>query len=490
MSLTEKTLRSVKWEALSLLIKGTTQIAFLAILARYLSPEDFGLMAIITITINFLNMLTELGLGASLIQRKEINALHIRGAYTTTMLISLLFVVGLYCVAPIVADFFKAPKVVIYIRSISLIFPLFNLGTVSRSILHRKMKFKKMFWINFFSEACGYVPSGIIAAIFGLGVWSLIIALFTSIIINTTLSFLSAPHSLIPILPKKEVSELLLFGTGLSLARFSLYFANYGDNLVVGRSMNVATLGLYEPIFRIMAMPGQYLGTLLDRLLFPAMATIQGEHKKLESIYLKALSMINSILLPFSVIFILSSKEIVLLLLGSKWNAAILPLQILSLAIAFRTSVRISDSVIRAVGAVYDTAARKAIYAIILIVACWIGHFWGLPYVAVGVVVASFINYTLTIHLAFTLIKIKYFYFFSVLKTGLILSAIALIVNIPFISLLRILIDIPSLILTTIIVYNIFAIIVMVYVLPWVFDNNLRWLSSKLFSQGRMNIFF
>ena len=475
MNLLNKTFISVKWVFLSTLVQAITSIIVLAVLARHLSPSDFGLMAIATIINNFLTLFSELGLGASLIQRKNINEAHIKGAFTTSMIMSLILVVLLYCIAPMIADFFNAVSAANIIRIIGLSFPIISFGMVSNALLQKNMEFEKIFWIEISAYVFGYAFVSIILALNGFGVWSIVLSVLCQNVINSIMLCVVKPYSLIPGLPKREISELLSFGGGLSLARLILYFANQGDYAIVGKYMNPGILGLYERIMKIMILPGQYLGNILDRVMFPAMAEIQNDYNSLKDIYLKAMSIVNFIMIPISVVLIITCREIVNLLLGPKWDAAIIPLQVLFFGITFRTTVRISDSTIRALGAVYPSAKRKAIYAVAIIIGCWVGHFYGLIGIAIAVNIAVLINYALMTQMTIKLLKIKYINLFETLYAGIIMVLIVFVISIFATILIRAISHNVILKLTFIAVIEIIGLGVLYHLFPNFFKKNIRW---------------
>ena len=130
------------------------------------------------------------------------------------------------------------------------------------------------------------------------------------------------------------------------------------------------------------------------------MAKVQGNPQQLRTAYRRGISLIALVMLPASVVLVILAPELVSVLLGPRWSAAVAPFQVLAAGLLFRTSYKMSDSISRATGAVYRRAWRQGVYAFLVIGGAWIGQRWGVEYVALGVVVALGINFYLMAQLS------------------------------------------------------------------------------------------
>src|SRR5699024_2924759 len=119
------------------------------------------------------------------------------------------------------------------------------------------------------------------------------------------------------------------------LSRLISRFSSNGLNLVLGKFFHPAQLGLFERTNTIKSLPSSYLGDVLDTIMFPAMAEIQSENDRVFKVYQHGLGVVNTLLMPLALFLIIYSKEIVLLLLGSNWIDAVLPLQIMFIVLPF-----------------------------------------------------------------------------------------------------------------------------------------------------------
>jgi PST family polysaccharide transporter len=436
-TLTDKTLRGGAWQFLSVIVQAVLQLLVISVLARYVLPREFGIIALAGIATGFAHLLSDLGLGPALVQMKEINNKHIRVSFTFGILLALLIYLILWVVADPMAKFFTQTEVRSIIRIISLSIPIGSIGLTAHSLLERNLRFKELFLVSFISYLCGYVPVGLCLAVYDYGAWSIVVALLTQTFIAIILLFRVCPHSVVPSLAWRELLELLTYGGGHTLSKIFNFGAQKGDYFVVGRFLGADILGMYERAFRIMQLPGQYIGQVIFKVLFPAMARIQHQPLRLAKVYLSGLGIVNAILFPSSVVLIVLSPELLLILLGPNWVDATLPLQILLGGIAFRSTVGLSDSLSRAVGAVYQSAIRRAFYAIFVVLGSWVGHFWGLTGVAIGVNVAMMIHYVLMAGLSLKFIQNSWRTFFLCHVPGFFVGLMVLILAAPITIFLR-----------------------------------------------------
>jgi O-antigen/teichoic acid export membrane protein len=153
---------------------------------------------------------------------------------------------------------------------------------------------------------------------------------------------------------------------------------------------------------------------VLDRVLFPTMARVQDDPRRLTSAYLRGIASVVLLTLPAGVVVAVLAPELVTVAFGSQWQGMVAPFQVLALGMMFRISCRMSDSLSRATGKVYRRAWRQALYAGFVFLGAWLGHGWGVTGVALGVLCAFFINYLMMAHLSLSLVQISWAQFAQV----------------------------------------------------------------------------
>lgn len=393
MSLTQKLKNAGIWQLLQVVIQAIIQFGYIAIMARLLSKADFGLMALASSFIGIGVIFSEGGMGSALIQRQNITQKHINAALQGSLFIGLAIFITFFLTAHFIAEFYNQPLLELIIKVIGVNVIISSVNNVSRGLLQKNFKFKITSNITIFSSITGYTV-GIVLAFLGFGVWSLVAATLIISLLSTVCMLYYAPIKLSLKFYFQEWKELFSFGFGVILLKINNYIASQGVNLVLGKILQPAQLGVFERTYSIKTIPSSYLGNILDAIMFPAMSEIQDENERLFRVYQHSLGVVNSVLMPVAVFLIFFSKEVVLILLGDKWLEAILPLQIMFVVLPFSSSGRMADSVIRAKGLIYKNVVRKFIYVLVLITTVSIGAFkYGLTGAAIGVTFSHLFNY-------------------------------------------------------------------------------------------------
>jgi O-antigen/teichoic acid export membrane protein len=400
LSLTNRTLNGFLWLFTGKGTQAVLQIVILVVLARLLTPAEFGVVGAALVIVGFSQIFSELGVGPAIVQRAKLSQTHMRVGFTLSLILSCLTGIVIMLSAPLFVAFFRMPELKSVVQVLALIFPITGPSIVAEALLQREMQFKQLTIIRLVSYTVGYGAVGIVLAAIGWGVWALVFAQLGQALINSAIFLLLKREVIGLTLQKKELKQLLNFGTGLSLAKIANYAARQIDNLVVGRWLGAEALGIYGRAYQFMMTPTNLFGSIMNQVLFPAMASVQDEKERLARAYTRALAVIAMFTLPLSGIFIVLAPEIVMVLLGTQWEAVVLPFQILAAVLLFRTSYKISDSLVRALGAVYRSAWRQWVYATAVSVGAWTGHFWGLGGVALGVSLALCLHFTLMLQLS------------------------------------------------------------------------------------------
>jgi PST family polysaccharide transporter len=239
-----------------------------------------------------------------------------------------------------------------------------------------------------------------------------------------------------------------------------------------------------------MAMPASLIGQVLDDVLFPVLAQVQFDLDRVARAYRRCVAGVALITLPLSSVVVVLAPEIVHVLLGPNWNAAILPFQILAIGTLFRTSYKISDSLTRALGAVYQRLWPQWIYAGLVIGGAIIGQHWGIAGVAVAVLIAMVVKFLLMAHLSTRLAAMRWTDFVAAHAAGL---KAALVVGIPAYATattIRAATAVPGwAVLGMTLIVVLFVVAVMLLVNPaWLLGGDGRWLLQRMTGLARNRI--
>ncbi|OGU75974.1 MAG: hypothetical protein A2V93_11085 [Ignavibacteria bacterium RBG_16_34_14] len=330
--LTSKTIHSLKWSYASTITNAVMQIGYTAVMARLLEPKTFGLVAMSGVILKFGSYFAQMGMGQALIQKKELFNDDIRAAFTSSLIMSVIFLMLTWFLAPYAVLIFDNTEVIPIIRVMSISFVLTGISTTSLALIRRNLKFKSLAVIEIISYIIGYAGIGVLFAVLGYGVWSLVFASLAQAFLSGLLSYFVTRHNLLPLFSWKKYKPLFSFGSRVSVISFFEFLGTNLDTLFIGRMLGAGKLGLYNRAFMVVNLPMQYFTFSISRVLFPSLSRIQNDKEKLKKIYLSSISVVGFIL--FSICFGISvtAEQIVMVILGEKWIAAVPVLQILALA--------------------------------------------------------------------------------------------------------------------------------------------------------------
>jgi PST family polysaccharide transporter len=377
------------------------RLLVLTLLARLLGPPEFGLAAAATVVIAFFRLFLETGIRPALIQRPELDDVHVSTAFTLSILIGLVGGLALFAAADWIArEGFEMPPLAPVIQVMALLLPIQSIGLVASGLIQRDLDFGWVVRSEILSYVIGYAPVGIGMALAGYGVWSLVGAYLVQELLRAGISMAVRPHSKRLRVDLRAARELLYYGGGFAVARVGNWGAQNGDKWVAGRWLGQEALGYYKYAFELTAMIATVFGQVLDKVLFPAMARIQHDPTRLALVYRRGVGLIGVTVYPISAVLFVLAPEIVQLVLGEGWEAVIAPFQILALALHVRATYTMSDSLARATGAVYRRAWRQAVFAAAVVALAWLGAPYGLSLLTLGVMAATALNLVLMAELS------------------------------------------------------------------------------------------
>ena len=333
--LRQKVLSGLRWRAGLRFLGQLITWSITIFVMRLLSPHDYGLMEMAAVVIAFLTMVNELGLGAALIQRREIDECIMRQIFGLLLIINAsLFFLSLSA-APLVADFFKEQRLIPVIRLLSVQFVMASFVIIPQSLIDREMLFKEKSIVELVSAIAGSLAT-LPLALSGWGVWSLVwgsltLNLFRTVGLNLVRPYLKLPH-----FSFKGMGQAISFGGYVAIARILRFFYSQTDIIIVGKFLGRQLLGFYSVAMTLASLPMEKVSGIINQVAFPAFASIQTDTQKVSYQFLRSVRIMS--LLAFPILWGISSiaPEFVNLLLGKKWSMAIVPLQILSLVIPVR----------------------------------------------------------------------------------------------------------------------------------------------------------
>lgn len=416
------------WMGLTTAMNYCVQLIITYFIARLLSPSDYGQVAALTILIGLAELFWMLGVGQAIVQKKDLSEEDITTGNTLNILFGLVVFMIINIFATTLVKVFSISDVTM-LRVYSIVFILNSFSGLSQSLSQKKCKFKRISIIRSFSTFI-YGIAAITLAFLSLGAWSLIYANIIQTLFITILFIIFEPIPLRFAIKIVSVKKLLYFGGGFTIARFFNYLATRGDSFVVNKMMGKSELGILSRAQQLLMYPVSLVGETLDQVLFPLLSKSKDDYEKLRRVFLNGTSIVSLITAPISIVAFFRAEELIVFFLGSNWLETVWPFKMLIVGLFFRTGYKLSESLLRAMGKVYQGAIIQGIYACIVIVGAYIGHHYGLSGVALGVTVAFTINYIILTGVSMFLVKIHIKDIFIALIPASIYSSITVLIMI------------------------------------------------------------
>lgn len=422
-SLTSKTMHGLKWSYLGTVVNSVLQIGFTAVMARLLEPAAFGLVAMAGIILRFGGYFAQMGVGSALIQKEELTNEDVRAGFTSSALLGLAFFGATFFLAPLALYIFDSPAVVPIVRVMGLSFLMSGLSTTALSLLRRNLDFRSLAIIEINSYVIGYGVVGIILALEGLGVWSLVIASLSQAGLTVLLAYLYERHILVPSVHWGTHRKLLSFGGRLSVINFLEFIGFNVDTLVIGRVWGAGSLGIYTRSFAIVNLPVQYLAVTFSKVLFPSFAQVQKDVPRLRSAYYSGMMLVAVVVMPLSFAMIPAARELVLTLLGNQWVSGIIILQILAVLVPFNMGTILPAVVCDSTGKLNAKFYLQLSFVGLVIALIAVAYPYGVQVIAATVVGANIIRFVAYQMLMQKMIAISYRDILKAHVPGLLISA-------------------------------------------------------------------
>ena len=347
--LVKNTVKGTLWNYTSFAAsKGITFISTM-ILARILVPEDFGLLSLGLIAINYLDVLNEMGVGPALIyQQGDLNKKS-NVAFSMSLTVNAVLTLIALILAPLVAWFFKEPRVTPIMQALSITFVLSSVGSIHATRLKKELDFRKIF-IPEIGKTIAKGLVSILMAVLGYGVWSLVFGQLAGILVANALYWIIAPWRPKFDLDRTIVKSLFQYGSQIILVDLLGMIHHNIDYLIIGRLMNSTQLGYYTMAYRIPELIIINICHVVSKALFPAYAKLQNDLPALQKGFLVTLRFVAIITVPLGIGLFFLSSEFITLFFTEKWADSIPVMQLLCLyAVVYSLSFNAGD-IYKAIG--------------------------------------------------------------------------------------------------------------------------------------------
>lgn len=469
----------VKWNAVLMVTLTVLQFVTLAILARLLSPSDFGLMGMMRVVIGFAQLFADMGLSNAIIQRQDVEEHHLSSFFWINIFIGMILFVCIVFINPLAALYFKQPNLSKYLTFAAIIFLITPVGQIFRTLLRKKLMFKALAKTEIAGEVV-YSFSAIGLALAKFGVLSLIFGQLISSLFTVLLLFFIFRKIWLPRFHCniKDIQSYFRFGVFQTGQRITNYLSANIDYLIIGRLLGPKPLGFYTLAYQLVIFPLTKINPIITKVAFPVFSKIQHDDSRMKRGYCQAVHYTSLLSFPMLAGMLVVAPEFIRLVYGAKWITSILVLQLLCAVGVLKSLGNLTGSIFLAKGRP-DIGFYRSICKVILIsIAVVIGANWGIVGVAVAILVLHIPSFSISQLIINKLIDLKLTQYFKAMKLPSISSGIMLAGIILLKMILSNMDEFPLFIITV-------AIGVIIYIVSYYLQDKTVFIELKSIFKGK-----
>ena len=319
------------------------------VLARLLSPDDFGIVAIATVIIAFFNLFTDMGISSAIVQHKTLTGEELSGIFSFTVWMGIGISILFFGASWLIADYYDSPilRTICQLLSVNLFFASANL--VPGAMFYRNKEFKFIALRSFAVQVAGGVGA-VVAAYCGAGLYALIIAPILSSVVIFGISYQRYPQRLRFTLGLDAIRKIFSYSAYQFLFNTINYFSRNLDKLLIGKYMGMSPLGYYEKSYRLMMLPLQNITAVITPVMHPIFSDFQNDKERLATSYERIVRFLAFIGLPLSVGLFFTAQEVTLIIFGDQWMPSVPVFRILTLSVGVQIILSSSGSIFQAAG--------------------------------------------------------------------------------------------------------------------------------------------
>jgi len=359
------------------------QLITTLVLARLLSPDDYGLQTMVLTLTGFFSLFKDAGLSVASVQREELVHEQISTLFWINISVGLLLTIAVAATAPLLVTFYKDPRLLWITVASSTIFFINSLAIQHRALLDRSMQFTASVKIDILSAVIAAVVA-IVMAWFGFGYWALICQNISLPLVTTIAVWFAMPWVPGGFHWTRELRSMVRFGGTVTLNSLVVYLAYNTEKFLLGRFWGPVQLGLYGRAYQLTNMPMQQVSGAMGSVAFPMLSRLQNDPPRLRRSYLKCHALIVSLTVPVVIGIALFADEIIRVMLGPKWIGAAPILRLLSPAILVFALVNPFSWLLRATGRVERSLKIAMLICPVVILGVLAGLRYGPNGVALG----------------------------------------------------------------------------------------------------------
>lgn len=414
------------WQLLFQILDNVLGFLRLLILARLLTPADFGLVGVAWLILQILNTFTQTGIHQALIHKQQIEK-YLNTAWTYLLLRGIILYVLLFISAPLLSSFFNSPETSAIIRMIGITLLFEGLGNIGTIYFQKNLTFNKQFILQITGNTTDFIVAIGLALIFH-NVWAIVLGALANSFVRMSIGYLLSNYRPRIEFDKSKWKELSSYGKWIAGSNVLQFIYSQGDDILVGKILGTTSLGFYQLAYRISNLPATQITHIIGSVMFPAYAKVKDDIHRVGKIYLSVLQVIAFLSFFLGTMIILFAHDFTYLFLGEKWLPMVPAMQILTIWGVIRSIGATTGPVWQAIGKPDFVTKIQAVQVILLgILILPFTYYMGMNGTALAVVFMALIPNFLALVITSNSLKIRNNKIFKILLFPILFSFISYI---------------------------------------------------------------
>lgn len=376
------------------------------IIVRFVSPDDYGLSAMLEAPLELLMLASTVGLDMALVRFKKIELNELRCVFGWLLIINSLLFLAYFFGGAFLTSYFNEPRLNMLAKTLACIFLLVPFRVIPNALLDRELKFKLRAFVEMISNLIAAIAT-LILAIKGMGIWALILGILVNRIVQSVMLMILQPWMIMPSFGIAAVRRMAAFGGIMAVSGALVLLTDKLVSLIAGPSLGPEMLGIYAVALQFSLLPLTKTMPVINPLIFPSFSKLQDQPTQAAYYLEKSLGIFALGLFPTMIGMACISQEFVQTVFGEKWHAVALPLALLSLIMPFRMISSFLRPVISSMGRSDLNLVSVSLKLCILMPMILVGMDYGI----IGLVIASLVTEPIatfaTIHLSKRVINVS-----------------------------------------------------------------------------------
>lgn len=389
-SKTDELFGGMSVQTITMLVMAVFEMLMFSFWSRHLTKQDFGYMSAIAGILALVEVISQAGLGSAIIQKKDATKEFVSTAYSLSVLLGIGVSLLVFAFAPLLARLVANEAITNPLRLMSTVILIHSMLSVANSQLTRQLRFMRLSVISISSYVLGSIV-GIVLVLNGFGLWALIGSSIAVPFLNLVLIYCTS----IPLprwgIRKSEISGIVSYGGWLTVGSLFNAFSQRADSLMMSRLLSVEALGSYNRPAGFVNTISLKVNSVFDTVLFPLLAGIQDDMKKIHDVLLRSINLLNSFSIVLAAVFFFNAELIITVFFGNQWLELVPVMRIVSIAVVFKIDSRLVDCFFRSLNYVRLGAILRFVQGGIVVLAIIIGAHYGIIGVAVAITTSEII---------------------------------------------------------------------------------------------------